>query len=188
VATEDNIAGITRALNRVSTAGQARQAIGLTTEALHRTYKVADMLPTDRRSIARRTLDKRREPLERWYRDIEQVSAAAPFKNDFVAKRSLILGTYVDISGIEGEAHYKPVTSNVDILLTSIQEAPAVFGKAVGAVAKEAGKTAGTLAGGIFSGLGISGTIGLVVVLAVIALVVTRGTIIGRLLGGRVFG
>ena len=186
MATIDELQGITRALNLVQTAGQARSAIGRTLEALNRAYKVADMLPTSRRSIAVRTLDDRRLPLEKWYRDIEQVQAAAPFKNDFSAKRILVATAYVDIAGIEGEANYRPTTSNLDILLTSLEEAPAVFGKAVGSVAKEVGATAGNVAGGLFSGLGIGGTLGLLVVVAVVVLVVTRGSVLGLLFRGRV--
>lgn len=188
MATVDELQGITRALNRVQTAGQARQAIGLTTTAISRAYVIAKGLPDDREAIAKRTLDGKRGDLERWYKEIAGVSASAPFAYDWSQKRRLVESAYIAIAGIEGEAHYKPVTSNLDILLTSITEAPKVFGQAVGSVAKEAGKTAGSVAGGIFSGLGVSGTLGLVVVLAVIALVLTRGTILGRLLGGRVIG
>jgi hypothetical protein len=185
VATIDDIAAITRTLNRVTTAGQARQAIGLASEAISRTYKVADMLPSDRRAIARRTLDGARTPLEAWYRDIAQVSYAAPFVNDWSAKRRLVERAYIEIAGIEGEAHYVPATSNLDILLTSLKEAPKVFGQAVGATVKEVGAGAGSLVGGIFSGLGIGGTLGLLVVVAVVVLVVTRGSVLGLLFKGR---
>lgn len=185
MATIDDIAAITRALNRVTTAGQARQAIGLTTTAISRTYKVADMLPSDRRAIAKRTLDGARQPLEAWYRAIEQVSAAAPFANDWSAKRRLVERAYIEIAGIEGEANHVPATSNLDILLTSLKEAPKVFGQAVGSVAKEVGATAGSVAGGVFKGLGFGGTLGLLVVVAVVVLVLTRGTVLGLLFRGR---
>jgi hypothetical protein len=184
VATVDEIAGITRALNLVKTAGQARQAIGRTLEAISRTYAVAKGLPDDREAIAKRTLDTDRSGLEKWYRDIAGVSGAAPFENDWSAKRNLVSRAYVDIAGIEGEANYQPQTSNLDILLTSVKEAPKVFGQAVGTVAKEAGATAGAVAGGVFRGLGVTGTLGLLLVVAVIVLVVMRGTIVGRLFGG----
>jgi hypothetical protein len=185
VATIDDIAAITRALNGVTTAGQARAAIGRTSEAISRAYKVADMLPSDRRTIAKRTLDGVRQPLDSWYREIANVSASAPFANDWAAKRRLIERAYIEIAGIEGEANYVPATSNLDILLTSIKEAPKVFGQAVGSVAKEVGATAGSVAGGVFKGLGFGGTLGLLVVVAVVVLVLTRGTVLGLLFRGR---
>jgi hypothetical protein len=115
------------------------------------------------------------------------MTGEAPYKADFSAKRRLIEKAYIDIAGIEGEANYKPSTSNLDILLTSLREAPKVFGEAVGTVAKELGGAAGSLAGGIVKGLGFGGMFGLLLVVAVIVLVVTKGTIIGRvarLIGG----
>jgi hypothetical protein len=180
--TDAELTAISRALNGVKTAGQVRGAIGAALTAMSPYYKVAERLTDEQERTAKNQLNIVRGELERWYKQIERVSAAAPFATEWAAGRDKVQRAYVVIAGIEGTAHYTPQTSNLDILLTSIKEAPAVFGQAVGTVAKEAGKTAGNVAGGIFSGLGISGTLGLVVVLVVVLVVLTKGTVIGRVM------
>ncbi len=129
------------------------------------------------------TIDAIGADVQAWYKRIEQTSYAAPIANEWAKGKQLIQKLYQVIGGIDAEAHYTPATSNLDILLQSVKEAPQVFGEAVGSVAKEAGKVAGNAAGGIFSGLGVSGTITLIVILGVVVLVLKKGTIVGRLLG-----
>lgn len=182
MATVDELQTITRHLNTVKTAGQARAAIGAATTAISPAYKLAEQLPDDRERATKNELNIARGQLESWYRQIATMSGSAPYEAGWATNRHKVFTAYSVIAGIEGEASYKPVTSNASILLTSIREAPGVFGEAVGTVAKQVGKTAGNVAGGVFSGLGVTGTIGLVVVLAVVVMVITRGTVIGRVM------
>lgn len=182
VATTEEFTQIVRALNGVNTAGQTRAAIGAALVALSPAYKLLDRLPDDRARAGKGELDTARTALEGWYRSIEKVAGAAPFKNDFRAKRKLIERAYIVVGGIEGEAGHVPQTSNLAILSKSISEAPQVFGKAVAEVANTAGNVAGSAVGGVLGGLGLSGTVTLLVVGAVVLLVFTKGTILGRVL------
>lgn len=185
MATTEEFTAIVRALNGVVSAGQARAAIGATLNAAGATYKILPRLPDDRERAGRGELDSSRVSLEAYYDGIKSVSAQAELRESFQSRgRKLVERVYIVIGGIEAEASYKPQTSNLAILTSAIAGAPAVLGQAVGAVTREAGQVVGNAAGGILSGLGISGTLTLVVVGAVVLLVISRGTILGRLAGG----
>ncbi len=183
MATDAEFSAIVRALNGVQTAGPARAAAGAALNARHVTYDVAARLPKERANAGAHELNLAGSAVQAWYDRIASMSYAAPIANEWVKGKPLIQKLYQVIGGIEAEAHYTPTTSNLDILLQSVKESPQVFGEAVGSVTKEAGKVVGNAAGGIFSGLGVSGTITLVVILGVVALVLKKGTIVGRLLG-----
>jgi len=183
MASDAEITAIARALNGVKTAGSARAAAGAAAKAAKATYPVLERLSKDRAAAGRKALDLANANLTAWYKRIEQVSYAAAIDNEWTKGRPLVLQVYQAIAGIEGEANYVPQTSNADILLLSLKEAPGIVGAAVGEVTKEAGKVAGNAVGGIFSGLGISGTLTLVVILAAVVLFLKRGTLLGRLLG-----
>lgn len=188
MATTEEFTAIVRKLGEVSSAGQARAACGAAAAAARAAYDILPRLRDDLEAASRTELDQRNFAVGHFYRTIEKMSAQAEIRETFHAGpssgRKLIEGLYITIGGIEAAANHKPQTSNLQILAASIAEAPAVFGQAVGAAAGEVGKVAGGAAGGILAGLGISGTLTLAVVAIVILLVVTRGTILGRLFGG----
>ena len=174
---------ITTVLNQVKTAGQARVAIGEGLNALGRTYPLLGKLVSDRAASARRELDTDRLALEAWYRQIKDMSALADYSTTWREKRhGTIDHAYVVIAGVEGEAHHKPQITNLEILTQSIKEAPAVFAQAAGEVTGAVGSAAGSAAGGIFKGLGISGTITIVLVGAVLLFILQPGLIF-RLIG-----
>lgn len=176
MATIDELPAITRTLNRVETAGQARAAIGAALKALSKGYPLADRLSRDLAASARRELDSARVALEGWYRQIEQTPAAATFTSEWAKKRSLVQTAYVVIAGVEGAAGHTAGVSLAGLLADAIVDVPRVVGSAVGSVGRELGKgvgeTAGSLVGGLFGGLGPSGL--LVVVIAAAALIAFR--------------
>ena len=145
---------VEKALNEVTSAGQARAAIGEALSALGRTYPLLSKLTSERAGVGRRALDLSRGELEAWYRDIKSMSHTAPYKETFSAKRKLITRAYVEIAGVEGEAHHQPQISNWEILTASIREAPGVFAEGAGAVLGAAGQATGSAAGGSSRGLG----------------------------------
>lgn len=187
MATTEEFTAIVRALNRVSTAGGARSAIGAALQAISPAYELAKRLPSDRARAGKGELDSARQALEAWYGQIKTVSSAAPFQSEWSTKRRLIERAYIVIGGIEAEAGHRPSTSNLAILEQSIVEAPAVLTKAVGKaaanVSKEAGKVVGGAAGGILSGLGLSGTVSVLLIVAVVVVALKRGSILGRIFG-----
>jgi hypothetical protein len=183
VAADAEFSAIVRALNGVKTAGPARAAAGAALNAAHDAYNVLDDLTDERAAAGKHELDLARADVQTWYARIAETSYAAPIANEWATGRLKIQRLYQVIGGLEAEAHYTPQTSNVDILLQSVKEAPQVFGSAVGSVTKEAGKVVGSAAGGILSGLGVSGTITVVLVLVGVVVFLKRGTIVGRLLG-----
>lgn len=185
MATDAEIKTLARALNGVASAGQAQAACGAASRAWGAAYPLLPQLRDDLEASLRSQLDEARVAVEDYYDGIKGVSPAAELRESFQQRgRKLIEKVYIVIAGIEGAANHKPQTSNLAILATSIAEAPAVFGAAVGTVTAQAGQVVGQTAGGLLSGLGISGTLTLAVVAAVILLVVTRGTILGRIAGG----
>lgn len=158
MATIDEIGTISRELNRVSSAGQARAAIGAALRALSAGYPMASSASdADRAARMKRSLDDARIPLERWYGEIKS-PADAPYAKDFARRVELVRRAYVTLAGVEAEASYVPQTSNLQILIRSIKEAPTVFARGVGEVAKGVGNVAGDVAGGVVTGLGIGGT------------------------------
>ena len=178
-------------LNKVTTAGQTRAAIGESLNALGRTYPLLSKLRDDRARTGKGELDTCRLNLEGWYRDVKLVSDGATYLETFRAKRHLIERAYVVIAGVEGEAGHVPQISNWQILGTSILEAPKVFAGATTKALKEVGAAAGSVVGGtvggVLGGLGISGTLTIVVVGAIVLLVVYPGLfgkLIGRVGGG----
>ena len=192
MATDAEFSAIVKVLNQVQTAGQARVAAGAALNAVHVAYDLLDDLTADRARAGKGELDAARVALETWYANIKGVSGAAPFANEWATKgRKLVERCYIAVAGVEGQAKHVPQTSNLQILATSLAEAPAVFtqavGKAAGTVAKEAGSVVGSAAGGILSGLGISGTLTMVVIgLGVFAFYrrASLPALLGRLLGG----
>lgn len=174
---------ISSVLNAVATAGQARAAIGEGLNAIGRTYPLLGKMPDDRARSGRGELDTDRVALEGWYREIKDVSYSASFKDAFAKKRKLLEHAYVVIAGIEGEASYVPQTTNLQILTDSLKEAPKVFAQAAGSVTSAVGEAAGSAVGGAISGLGISGTLTLVLVGAVLIFVLKPGLLLG-LFGG----
>jgi hypothetical protein len=185
VATDAEISAITKALNGVASAGQARAAYGAALRAANAAYPLLERLNDELAETSRHQLDNARVALENEYRSIESMSAGADYRETFQqTRRNIPLRVYLVIGGIEAAANYKPQTSNLAILTQSIKEAPAVFGQAAGEVVKQAGSVVGSAAGGILSGLGISGTVTLVVVAVVVLLVVTRGSLLRMFVGG----
>lgn len=183
MATSEDFTAIVRALNGVTSAGQARAAVGAALIAIHDAYPLLSRLRAERERAGRSELDQARLALEGFYRKIADTSPNADVQQTFAANRKLVERGYIVIGGIEAEAGYKPQTSNLQILATSIKEAPAVFTRAVTSTAKDvvkgAGEVVGSAAGGILSGLGLSGTLTLVVV-GLIVVVVLYPQILGR--------
>jgi hypothetical protein len=167
--TESELPSIVRTLNQVTTAAQARSAIGAASVALHNAYPVARMIADDDLERgAWNELDQARMALELWYSKIVP-NGPVDFRDEWAKKRHLVEKAYVVVSGVEGTAGYKPRTSNWEILRESVKEgmgtvtsvvtgAAEVAGAVVGGAAGAAGKGAGSLLGGLFGGLGLSGT------------------------------
>jgi hypothetical protein len=182
LSTTDELPAIARALNGVSSAGQVRAAVGAALNAIHAAYDhVGDISSGDLRASATRELDNARLALEGWYPQIAG-DDGADYTNDWGTHRQLVDRAYVAIAGVEGAASYVPTTSNLSILLQSISEAPSVFGKALGSVAKELGAVAGEAGAGVLGGLGVKGVIFLALGIVVVLAVLNRGTIIGKVL------
>lgn len=188
MATVDDLQAITRTLNGVESAGQVRMACGAALRAAGAAYPLLDRIPEGNRNTRtslRGQLDTARLNVDRFYKSITTTGSDS-YRATWVAKgMTLVQQVYVVVAGIEGAAGYKPSTSNWEILFDAIADAPRVFtnavGTAAGQVAGAAGKAAGGLAGGLLSGLGISGAVSVALVVGVVAIVVTKGTIIGRI-------
>lgn len=177
---------IARTLDKIRSAGAGRIAAGAGLRALSPAYdQLARISATDRRNARKNELEIARTNLERWMRNLTAHDGAdiTALWKQTNGGRDVVLRAYTAIAGVEGEANYKPQTSNWEILLMSLKEAPAVFGEAVGAIAGATGKAAGDVAGGLLFGLGLGGLIRVGVIVAIVAIVVTKGTIIGRVKG-----
>lgn len=178
--TESQLQSIARTLSQVVTTGQARAAIGACLKAISPAFEVAEKIGDSRtRASLKGELETKRIALHDWYRTIPG-RGDEDFRRDWQLGRHRVDAAYNVIAAIEGAAGYVPRTSNWEILSDAIAGAPAVFGQAVGTVAGEAGKASGQALGGLLAGLGVSGSLHLVVIGLVVAVVLTRGTIIGR--------
>src|SRR5687768_9182808 len=184
--TSGELTQITREHNGIQTASQVRLAIGAALKSIGMTYPVADRVSDDdtRRSL-KNQLDQARVPLENWIRRIYP-TGSEDYRTEWQKHREMVRHAYVVIAGVEGAANYVPRTSNWEILREAIREGQGTVaevltgaGQLAGGVAGAAGKGAGGLLGGIFSGLGISGTLHIAIIGAVVLLVVTKGSIIG---------
>lgn len=182
MATIDTLAGIARALNRVETAGQTRAAIGAALNALGNAYKLLADLNSTIAESSRRELDTARMALEEWYRRIESVPTATPYKGELAKHRKLIERAYVIVAGVEGAANWVPRTQWVDVLEEIVRETGSKIGEVAGKAARAAGEAAGAAAGGAVSGLGWKGVAMLAGALIVVLFVLKRGTLLGRLL------
>lgn len=192
--TNSELPAIVRTLNGVTTAAQARSAIGSASVAIHEAYPVAQRIrDEDRRAAAWNELDQARNGLEGWYSKIVP-NGPIDYRSEWDKKRHLVERAYVVVAGVEGAASYTPRTSNWEILRESIKDgmgtvtsvvtgAAEVAGAVVGGAAGAAGKGAGSLLGGLFSGLGVSGTFHLVLIGGAVLLFLKRGTILGRVGG-----
>jgi hypothetical protein len=159
-----DIATVSRALNSVRTAGQAKVAIGEALSELGRSYRSEPRITPENA----RTLDRVRLPLEAWYAEIASLPAATDYRAAFAARKDQIVRAYVETYGILGEIQAKQSVSFLSELGTGFKELPRDIGKAVGAVATGVGETAGSLVGGLFTGLGPVVVIILAVVLYVV--------------------
>lgn len=186
MATENELIDIQRALNKVQSAAQVRIAIGAALNALGATYPALERISNDdlERSM-RGQMDSAGNNLNRWLKQIFP-TGSEDYRAEWQKGRHLVDTAYVVIAGVEGAANWKPRTSFWSILLTSLEEAPKVFGEGVGSVVGAAGKAAGQAAAGVGLGLGLSGWIFVIVVGLVVLTYVNRGTVIGRV--GRLVG
>lgn len=169
--TTSELQGITRELNGVRSAGQAKAAIGAVLIAITGGHAAATRaeqkgFPWVAPAIvdsARYELEQARFQLEEWYRAVKIVPDHLDYAARFSEKKALIFRGYNAVAGAEGIADYTPSTSNLDILRTSILQAPGVFLEqataAAVAVAKSAGNVAGGAVGGIAAGLGLVPTL-----------------------------
>ncbi len=142
----------------MQTAGQVRSAIGAALVAIGKAYPLVNRVNSDVAGSLHRELESVRKPLEQWYAQLQKTPGGWSVAREWSQKRRLVDRAYHTVAGVEAAADWTPTTSNWTILADSIAEAPGVAlqtaGKAVGAVAKEAGNAAGGLLGGVFSGLG----------------------------------
>lgn len=166
MSTIDELPQIVQALNRVTTAAQARVAIGAALNALHDSYDVVSVyLSGSVATFYSSELDAVRMPLEAWNKSIV-ANGNDDYTATFSAKKNLIFAAYNEVAAVEGASGYQSKTSNLQILLQSITEAPGVFqkgledalsavAKTAGSVAAAAGDAAGMALGGVASGLGL---------------------------------
>ena len=185
--TTDELPGIVRTLSTVQTMGQARIAIGTALKALGEAYKLLDRVPTEfgvpvLGDRYRHSLDIARTNLEAWIGQIAGIGAE-DYRADWALKRWKVEKAYVEIAGVEGAAEYTPRTSNLEILMQALREAPALFGEELGNILEQVGNAAGNLGKGIASGLGWKGTAWAVVIVAVGLVVVTNGQILTTVKG-----
>lgn len=177
MATTDELASIVRGLNKVESAAQARAAMGAALRALSKAYELLPRLERDLRGRSQRELDGARTDLELAYRTAKAPDRTS-VRNDWGKLRLKVQRAYVVIAGVEGAASYIPRTSNLDILVTSIAEAPGVFadkvGQAAGTVTNKAGEAAGGVLKGLGKGIGLSGLL-LVGALVLVLVVVKKG-------------
>ena len=181
--TASELQAITRILNGIETAAQVRMACGEAAKAAGAAYPLLDEIPEGNANTAtslRGQLDSARLALDKFYRSITPRGNES-YRNTWLTKgMPLVQRVYVVIAGIEGAAAYVPSTSNWEILFDAVADAPKLVGQAVGATAAAVGSAAGSAAGGILGGLGISGIVSVALVAGVVLLVVTKGSIIGR--------
>jgi hypothetical protein len=192
--TESQLSAINKTLESVTTAGQARAAIGSALVAIHDAYSIAERIDDDdRRRASWNELDQARIALERWYAKIVP-TGGADFRQEWSKYKHLVKAAYGVVSGVEGAADWVPRTSNWEILRESVKEgmgtvtdvvkgAAELAGEVVGGAAGAAGKGAGSLLGGLFSGLGLSGTFYLVLIGAGVLIYFNRATVLGKVGG-----
>lgn len=188
--TSDELVQITRMHNGVKTAAQVRLAIGAALKSLGNAYPVADQIPdAATRATSKTLLDQSRNYLTGWFKRIYLVGNE-DYSTEWAKYRDEVRRAYVVIAGVEGAASYVPRTSNAEILQQAIKEGQGTIstvldtvGQIAGGVAGAAGEGVGGALGGVFKGLGIKGTLHVAVIGAVVLLVVTKGTIIGKIRG-----
>jgi hypothetical protein len=161
------IADVSRGLNNVRTAGQAKIAIGEALSEIGRSYRSEPRITAENA----RVLDRVRLPLESWIRELQAVADSTDYRDKFQGRRDTITRAYVETYGILGEVNARQSVSFVAELGAGFQALPGQIGRAVGAVAAGAGEAAGGLVGGLLSGLGPV----LVIVLVLVAWSVLKG-------------
>jgi hypothetical protein len=170
----ERIALITRELNKVASAGQARAAITAALGELDRGVQMAPELSAwstpdpgqayNNLALIRAALEGERRGFSA-QADDSQVDPQA-----WARARRQVERAYNEVAGIDGVVGSLDRVDVIAILGDAIADAPRVLGQAVGEVAAGAGQVVGSAAGGILSGLGLVGML----VLAVVAFLALR--------------
>lgn len=168
----DRIALVSRELNRVASAGQARAAIGAARRELDRGLAMVPDLSawsTPDPGEAYSNLALLRAAIDGEDRGLAAQAAGSPVDPQaWQRARRQIERVYVDVSGLDGVVGQVDRVDVIAILGDAIADAPRVFGETVGQVVGEAGKVAGQAGAGLLSGLGFVGVFVLVVVVVVL--------------------
>jgi hypothetical protein len=170
----DIVAIVSRELNAVASAGEARAAIASAERHLEYGYTLIPSLnmwsiPTP--NEAGDTLTLLRGALDAEIRTMgSQADGSQVDPQSWARARRQVERAYIEVSGIAGAAGAQ---LDVDaqagqILADAIADAPRVFGEAVGDIVGGVGRAAGAAGGGFLAGLGF---LGVLVLIAVVALV-----------------
>jgi hypothetical protein len=171
----DFMAVVARGLNLVQSVGEERAALRAALDEIDQGFALAARLSgwtasyspdeaSDRLTVLRVALNTEIRFLQP-RADIDPVDP-----NTWARARTFIERAYAEVDGIAGALGSVAGTHAQagDILADAIQNAPKVFGHAVGAVVSGVGEAAGSLAGGLLGGLGVVGVLVLVLLTAAI--------------------
>jgi hypothetical protein len=170
----DIVAIVSRELNAVASAGEARAAIASAEQHLAYGYSLIPSLsmwsiPTP--DEAAEILSLLRGALDAELRTMgSQADDSQVDQQSWARARRQVERAYIEVSGIAGAAGAQ---LDVDaqagqILADAIADAPRVFSQAVGEVIGGVGRAVGSAGGGFLSGLGFLGVLVLVAVLALV--------------------
>lgn len=156
----NDIAAVSRALNRIKTIGQVRAAAGAALTYLgHEAYPVLKRasLPGDLADSLRKAVDHARGQVEQLYRKLPKADTWQLDAATWAPLRRAIESCYIEASAVHGAASYEPKSKFADYLRDEATGVATVVGKTAAEVANIAGKTAGALVGGAAGGLGLYG-------------------------------
>lgn len=151
---------ITKGLDNVRTAGQAKIAIGEASKNVGNAYSKAFNTGTTfiygLKNDYVLVLDELRAPLEQWWGEVRGLPDDMDYTSQFRAKRNLIEKAYLYVAaiGVDIDAKQTTIFGIPKVIGETFSNAPKIFGTAVNDLATGVGNVAGNVVGGLLSGLG----------------------------------